>query len=171
MNMLDRKTQPTIYPIAELQLLEPKETLFNNTKLIEFKGGDKEVVRLRVICNAGTKAHENPVIPVAINALMKEGTTNHSAEELADALDFYGAFLHTEITKDRAWVELYCLTKHLENVLPFFAEILTQASFPEREWEVYKQNAIQKLRVNKQKVSFLSRTNLQSALFVEHPYG
>lgn len=99
--MLDRSKQPAVHPIAKLEFIEPIINSVGATKVIEFKGGDKEVIRLRVVFNAGSKYHPNPVIPVAVNALIKEGTKNYSAKELADKLDYYGAFLHSEIDKDR----------------------------------------------------------------------
>lgn len=169
--MLDRTKQPTIYPIANLSFIAPKTQQIGQSRLVEFKGGDKEVIRLRVVFNAGTKQHENPVIPVAVNALMKEGTKNYTAAALADKLDYYGAFLHSEIDKDRSWIELYCLSKHVNSVMPLFTEIIREATFSAEEWGIYKTNAIQNLKQNQQKVSFLAKSKLQEVLFEGHPYG
>lgn len=169
--MLDRSKQPAVHPIAKLEFIEPIINSVGATKVIEFKGGDKEVIRLRVVFNAGSKYHPNPVIPVAVNALIKEGTKNYSAKELADKLDYYGAFLHSEIDKDRAWLELYCLSKHLKSVLPYFIDIVQHAEISQTEWDIYKATAVQQLRLNHQKVSFLAKTKIQSILFDNHPYG
>ena len=95
--ILDRAIQPAVYPIANLSFVTPETRTFGQTTLVEFKGGDKEVIRLRVVYEAGTKHHENPVVPAAVNSLLKEGTKKRSAAQIADELDFYGAFLHTEI--------------------------------------------------------------------------
>lgn len=169
--MLDRTQQPTIHPIASLSFVEPTLDKIGETTIMEFKGGDKEVLRLRVVFNAGSKYHTNPIIPVAVNALIKDGTKNYSAKELADKLDYYGAFLHTEIDKDRAWLELYCLSKHLKSVLPYFIDIVQNAVISDEEWDIYKATAIQQLRLSNQKVSFLAKTKVQSLLFGNHPYG
>jgi zinc protease len=169
--MLDRTQQPTIHPIASLSFVEPTLDKIGETKIMEFKGGDKEVLRLRVVFNAGSKYHANPLIPVAVNALVKEGTKNYSAKELADKLDYYGAFLHTEIDKDRAWLELYCLSKHLKSVLPYFIDIVQNSEISDEEWDIYKASAIQQLRLSNQKVSFLAKSKVQSLLFGKHPYG
>lgn len=169
--MLDRSKQPAVHPIAQIKFIEPTITNIGASKVIEFKGGDKEVIRLRVVFNAGSKYHPNPVVPVAVNALIKEGTKNYSAKELADKLDYYGAFLHTEIDKDRAWLELYCLSKHLKSVLPYFIDIVQHAEISQTEWDIYKATAIQQLRLNHQKVSFLAKTKIQAILFDNHPYG
>lgn len=169
--MLDRSTPPTIFPIADLTFITPEVETINQSIITLFKGGDKDVIRIRVVFNAGSKYHNNPVIPVAVNALMKEGTANYSAEELADKLDYYGAFLQTEIDKDRASIELYCLSKHLNKVLPFFTEIIHQAEISEKEWDIYRTNAIKSLHTSQQKVGFLAKSKLQETLFNNHPYG
>jgi zinc protease len=169
--MLDRSKQPAVHPIATLKFIEPLITNIGATKVLEFKGGDKEVIRLRVVFNAGSKYHLNPLVPVAVNALIKEGTKNYSAKELADKLDYYGAFLHSEIDKDRAWLELYCLSKHLKSVLPYFIDIVQYAEISQTEWDIYKATAVQQLRLNNETVSFLAKTKIQSILFENHPYG
>lgn len=170
--ILDRAIQPAVYPIANLSFVTPETRTFGQTTLVEFKGGDKEVIRLRVVYEAGTKHHENPVVPAAVNSLLKEGTKKRSAAQIADELDFYGAFLHTEINKDHAWVELYCLTKHFSKIIPVFTDILSNPVFHEDEIKVYRNNAIQKLNENFERVSFLAKNKLQGLLFGQaHYYG
>ena len=66
----------------------------------------------------------------------------------------------------------YCLEKHLENCLPLFMEAIEESVFPNKALETLKRNAIQKLKVNEKKNSFVCRRAFAKNIYGEnHPYG
>jgi zinc protease len=86
--------------------------------------------------------------------------------------DYHGAYVHTEVEKDKAYVTLYCLNKHLIQVLPVFEDIIKNAIFPENEFLIYLQNQKQQHIINTQKVNYIARIKFPALLFGEHhPYG
>ena len=121
---------------------------------------------------AGNWYQNKSLIANATNALIKEGTQSYSAFEIADGIDQYGAFLQSEVSFDTASVTLYTLTKHLDKVLPYFKEVICCPTFSEQEFEIYKNNALEKFRVNLEKVSFVARKEFMNSVFGENnPYG
>lgn len=104
--------------------------------------------------------------------MIGEGTSKYTSQQLADALDFYGAYISTRSATDESSVTLYCLSKHLSSCLTYIYEMLTDANFPEDDLKILTQNSVQKLAVNEQKNSFLVRKYFYSSIFGEdNPYG
>jgi predicted Zn-dependent peptidase len=106
------------------------------------------------------------------NRMLQEGTRYRSGREIAEQLDFFGAYLQYEAGADRSGVSLYSLHKHLDAVLPVALELLFQPGFPLTELETTVRNNLQQLEVEGQKVSTLARRQFMKSLFGnQHPYG
>ncbi|RZL47211.1 MAG: insulinase family protein, partial [Pedobacter sp.] len=93
------------------------------------------------------------------------------AMQIAEKVDYYGAFLQTEYGADHTNITLYTLTKHLPSVLTILWSVLNESIFPQHELDIYKQNQKQKLQVSLQKNDFLARKNFANAIFGQTPYG
>jgi zinc protease len=171
--MLDRKTAPEFAQIENIKLSEPLTVILdNNIPLYVINQGTQELVRIEFIFFAGKWYEDKKVVATATNSMLTEGTLHHKATEIADKIDYYGAFVETESSGDTASLVLYCLSKHLENVLPMIKEVLAESVFPERELSIYAQNHKQKLIVNNEKVDYLARKHFNELLYgSHHPYG
>jgi zinc protease len=103
--------------------------------------------------------------------LINNGTAALSAKDIADKVDYYGAFLQTEYGADQSSVKVYTLNKHLSSVLPILRSILTESIFPAHELSIFAQNQKQSLQVNLQKNDFLARKHFAHVLFGNSTYG
>ncbi len=175
MTTLNRKIAPPIHDAVEFDYVLPPinlEHLDNGLPLYWLNAGVQDVVAIDWIFPAGIWFEKKPSVANAVAGLLKNGTSKRTAHEIHEALEFYGANLKTGASNDFASVTLYCLTKHLSKLLPIVYEILTDATFPEQEVEVHKQNAIQKLMVNLRQCEFIANQKIDAMLFGEaHPYG
>ncbi|MEO0312300.1 MAG: hypothetical protein RIQ89_1957 [Bacteroidota bacterium] len=170
---LDRTTQPDFKQITSFDIHQPTiDKLDNGIKVVGFNFGLQNLVKLEfVFPNRFSKADDIFISSIATK-LMTEGTSSQSAKQIADKFDYYGAYLESEEASDYCSIILFTLTKHLPVLLPYFKEIITEASYPSDEIGIYKQNAIQRLKVNQEKVSYLSKATFTHSLFgSEHPYG
>jgi predicted Zn-dependent peptidase len=130
------------------------------------------VAELNWIFDAGLWYESRNAIASATASLLKNGTSTRTAQQLNEALEFYGASLKVSAGNDHASVTLHCLTKHVQQLLPIVYEIITDASFPEDELELYKQNAFQRLAVNLRQCEFVANQQIDATLFgINHPYG
>ncbi|MCO6499019.1 MAG: insulinase family protein [Vicingus serpentipes] len=170
---LDRKKAPEFHQVNNIKFLKPKSiSLKNDIPLHTLSGGTQKIVKIDFIFNAGLWYQNQPLIAHATNALIKEGSKNYTAYEIADGIDQYGAFLQSDVSFDQASVTLYTLNKHLKKVLPFFKEVICSPLFSEKEFNIYKNNALEKFKVNLEKVSFVARSSFMNAIFGENnPYG
>ncbi|MFN3916876.1 MAG: M16 family metallopeptidase [Flavobacteriales bacterium] len=163
-------TAPEIQPISAPRFIYP-EQYDSNQELYMLNAGSQEVVRIEVIFPAGTAMNENPTLAGMCNRMLREGTVKHNARQIADKLDFYGAYLESDTDADKATITLYVMSKFLPNVLPVFFELLTEPAFPEKELDIQKNSFKQQFMENQQKVASLSRMRFSEELFKNHPYG
>ena len=97
----------------------------------EVNMGTQDVVKLEVIFLAGRWWEETPLAARATGTMLKEGTANMTSAQIAEHIDFYGASIHSSGGLDTAGVTVYCLTRHLEKILPVLQDILIQPTFPQ----------------------------------------
>lgn len=173
--MINRKQSPPIKDAVEFDIkLPPLEsfTLDNGVPVYLVRSDEQETLQIEWVFEAGNWYESAALEAAAANALIKNGTRRHSALEISERIEFYGAFFSTRCEHEFASVTLHCLEKHANKLLPVIHEILTEASFPENELELFRQNRKQKLSVNLKKCDFVANQLIEKYLFGEyHPYG
>jgi zinc protease len=111
-------------------------------------------------------------VAVTTSAMLNEGTTVRSAQEIARSLEFYGAYLNLACDKDTAELSVYTLNKHLVPVLDVVEDILKNSVFPKNELVTFVLKAKQHFMVESTKVRTLAIRKFAKELFGEnHPYG
>ena len=170
--MLNRTLAPESKLVDEIHFIEPlKQILNNGIPVFTINAGKQELVRIEFIFENVNWDASNPLDAIAVSHLINNGTKTLTAKEIADKVDYYGAFLQTEYGADQTCIKLYTLNKHMEAVLPILHSILNESIFPEQELAIFIQNQKQSLQVSLQKNDFLARKHFANALFGETPYG
>jgi predicted Zn-dependent peptidase len=173
--VVDRKIVPAIHDAVEFDyILPPVNTvhLSNGLPLYWLNAGVQDVVEIDWVFPAGLWWEAKPAVAHSVAGLLKSGTSKRTAQQINESLEFYGASLKVNAGNDYSTVTLYSLTKHLPALLPIILEILTEASFPESEAAIYKQNTIQRLLVHERQCDFVANQKIDALLFGEaHPYG
>ncbi|TWR25426.1 insulinase family protein [Mucilaginibacter achroorhodeus] len=172
MTGLDRITPPQFNGVENINLIHPeRKELDNGAKMFIFNSGEQELVRIEFIFSNLRFDPAKPLLNVAVNTMLNDGTTTMTAAQIADKIDFYGAFLQFDYGSDSSQVTLYTLTKHLNATLPVVKEVITDSIFPEKELATYKRNQQQKLQVSLQKNDFVARRLFNQAIFGDTIYG
>ncbi|RPD47224.1 insulinase family protein [Hymenobacter sediminis] len=171
--MLDRKVAPPVQPLARVTL--PAADVFslpNGARLHVMRNSAQPVVRLQVVFKAGKWYEPSQGVSLLTARMLLEGTRTRSAKQIADEIAFYGASLECEQGFDRATLTLYCLTRHLDKLLPLVLDVLTEPTFPDVELTQLKTRTIQNIRVERQKPSYLAAEQFSHNLFgPASPYG
>ncbi|GAA4010195.1 pitrilysin family protein [Hymenobacter fastidiosus] len=171
--MLDRKVAPPIQPLVSVKL--PAADVFslpNGARLHLLRNDAQPVIRLEIAFRAGKWYDPSPGISLLTARMLLEGTRTRTARQIADEVAFYGASLECEQGFDRSTLTLYCLSRHLEKLLPLLTDIITEPTFPTVELELLKTRTIQNVRVERQKTSYLASEAFARSLYGdEHPYG
>jgi len=170
---LNRKNSPDVVEIKSIYIKEAQENILSNSiKLYTINASNEEVIKIDFIFDAGSNVQKFKSEAYFTSKMLSEGTSKYSAAQLAEELDFYGAYFQTKNNAEEAIITLYCLNKHLTNCLPIIVEILTDSIFPENDLEILKKNAIQNLKVNEERNSYIVRRAFNEAVFGENTlYG
>lgn len=170
--MLDRTLVPESKQVNDINFISPKkQQLDNGINVFTINAGKQELVRIEFVFENVNWNQSKPLQAIGVSHLINNGTKTFTAREIADKVDYYGAFLQTEYGADQSSVKLYTLNKHLATVLPIVWSILNESVFPEKEIDIFKQNQQQSLKVSLQKNDFLARKNFAHAIFGHSPYG
>lgn len=173
--MIDRTSAPFIKDAIEFDLkLKPyqKMVLNNGVEVYAINAGEQELLQLEIVFYAGNSYEKNKGVALATNFMLKNGTSNKSAFQINEHFEYYGAYCNRSCYNETAVLSLHTLSKHLNVLLPVMREMITEASFPESELDIFKQNSQQKLQVNLKKCDFVANRLIDAYLFgEEHPYG
>ncbi|QNL48903.1 insulinase family protein [Olivibacter sp. SDN3] len=170
--MIDREKAPNYNDISEFKLLEPvKETLNNGIDLFVFNSGEQDLVRIEWVFDNLSVAGANPLYNVALSAMLLEGTKKLSGAEIAEKIDFYGAFLQPEYSFDHTSLTLYVLNRYVGELLPMLKDILTNSIIPSKELDTYIRNNKQSLAVSLNKTDFIARRTFNKSIFGDTKYG
>jgi zinc protease len=169
---MNRKEAPDYQAIDHINLIRPEHTkLGNGCNIYCFNSGDQELVRIEWVFGNLRFDPASPLLNLAVNTMLNDGTKTMTGAQIADTIDFYGAFLQAEYGYDNSEVTLYSLNKHLSNTLPVIKDILTNSIFPEKELETFVRNQQQKLQVSLQKNDVVARRTFNKALYGDTIYG
>ncbi len=169
---MNRQIAPEFRAINNIELIKPEHIkLDNGCNIFSFNSGDQELVRIEWIFSNLRFNPAKPLLNVAVNTMLTDGTSKLSAAEIADKIDFYGAFLQVDYGYDNSQITLYTLNKHLASTLPVIKDILTHSIFPEKELEIFIRNQQQKLQVSLQKNDIIARRAFNKAIYGNTIYG
>lgn len=170
---LNRTLAPEFKQVSTIEFIDViNHNLDNGIELNYINGGTQDIIKIDFIFNAGIWQQHKQLVASTTNALIKEGTKSFTAYEIAEGIDNYGAFLEVENSFDTATVTLYTLTKYLNEVLPYVKEVICCPALCDKEFEIYKNNAIERFKVNLEKVSFVARKEFAELIFGnKNPYG
>jgi predicted Zn-dependent peptidase len=141
-----------------------------NLKVYALRAGVEPVVRIEIVFDAGIMTQSYVGESSYTASMLSEGTKSKSALTLADALDYYGSYFQFRSSAEDLVATLYCLDKHVENCLEYFMEAILYSIFPEKELQIIKKNAIQKLLISNKKNSYLCRKSFyKNVLGEKHP--
>lgn len=173
--MINRQIAPAIHDAIEFDYALPPintESLRNGVALYWLNAGVQEVVEINWVFPAGLWYEEKAAVAHAVSGLLKSGTGSKTANQINEALEFYGASLKVHAGNDYITVTLDSLTKHLPVLLPVVAELFADAQYPQHELELYQRNAIQRLMVSMRECDFVANQQIDVQLFgADHPYG
>ena len=173
MQILDRKKSPAFKTVERIEMIHASEQrLRNNIPVYSINAGTQELIKIEFLFSAGMYQQKIPLQAATVNAMMEEGTSQLNAAQIADKVDYYGAYLETSVSQDSASIVLYTLNKHLKSTLPVIEQIIKDSIFPIAELDTHIRNKKQTFLVNSQKVANVARKRFSELLFGEkHPYG
>ncbi|MFI3261599.1 MAG: pitrilysin family protein [Rikenellaceae bacterium] len=171
--MPNRTEAPKISIPENLNILQ-FETIktANNIDLHYINTGSQDVIRISVVFKAGVKYQSKIFQASSMIAMLAEGTTNFNSDSFAEKVDFYGIYFDQSIDRDYCVVTVCCLQRFLGITLELLKESLTCPTFPQKEFDIFRNKKKQTILIDREKVNVLAREEFIKSLFGEkHPYG
>ncbi len=168
-----RATAPLISTIQKINfpIIQAQRMVCGADLYAELHAG-YEVCKLQLSFLAGRPQEAQRLSSRFAAMMLKEGTTLRSSEELAELFDEYGASIQTSFTLDRVYLTLYCLSRHLDILIPVLVSLINDSNFPDDELARLKEQSQQKLLYDLAKPDIVSYRKVTEMLFGEsHPYG
>jgi predicted Zn-dependent peptidase len=171
--MMDRTIQPTITEAAKPVILVPEAIQLDNGLPVHIlNAGTQEVTRLDFIFDAGLWHESNPLQSALSNAMMQEGSERYSGAQIAENMDFRGAYIQFVVDHHFGTISLISLNKHLPHLLPVVEDLLKHSSFEEHEFETLINRRKQRFLLENKKVKVLCQKKFSEVLFGNHhPYS
>jgi predicted Zn-dependent peptidase len=118
---------------------------------------------------ADDKAH--PGFAELMAGLLNEGTAKRDSRAIAEAAQGMGGSVGGSPTLDGIMVSANALASHAGEMMNLLAEVVRTPSFPAKEVQLAKANALQGLRVAETTPRFRADRAISQAIYGEHPYG
>lgn len=164
---------PPIRTATSLNLVNTESaTLANGIPVIVVPAGSEPICRIELIFDAGSRYQDLIFQASLTNQMIPEGTPGQKGSTIAEAFEYYGSYLNVSADRDEADITVHCLEKHLEPVLCLLSQVVREASFPAEELGIIRDNRIESMKVDEQRVESLARKQFNRLIFGElHPYG
>lgn len=153
--------------------LTERVTLQNGLRLIVAEDRSLPFVTFQLIIDGGSRL-DPPDREGLSNMTAKgllHGTTRHTAQQMSAMLDFIGAYLSTNSSKDYTSVGLKVLKKDLVQGFNLFIDALTQPLFPEDEFRREIQRTFGAIKSIEEDPGELSEREFSKTLFAKSPYA
>lgn len=171
-DMFDRSTPPPIQSVPFAFRKPTRMVLANNVPLYIIKASGQEVVRVDFVFAAGKWHQTQKLQAVFTNRMLREGCRGYSSSDLAERLDYYGAWLELSVAMNRTFVTLYTLKKFFSYTISLVQRMLFEPTFPETQFQTIRANNKVQFMVNMQKGDVLAMRALRRSIYGPfHPCG
>jgi zinc protease len=169
----DPNKKPKAGPVPKAVFPPFTETkLKNGVRVIIVEDHKQPMVWLRTSIMSGTSndgRYQGTANAVA--ALLDAGTTSRTKDDIARKLDFFGATVGAGADVDALDVFTSSMKKDLSQVLPLYADVILNPTFPASEVDQYISEQVSGLTAEKKSSAWPGRMMGRKIIYGEHPYG
>ena len=163
--MLNRKEQPQLTPIENIDFIEPLVyDITENVKLFFMKEVPNETCRIDLYFDAGN-IRSSEGIPSFVNALLLSGTKDKTATQISNEIDALGGFIDSGISAENSVFSLYCLRENAIKLIQLIVDSIDNVAFHEKEVDELLADKKQAFLTNMEKVSYICQREFQQKLF------
>jgi zinc protease len=171
---VDRTKPPQTPPIPTYKLPPVEESkLPNGLGVLLVEDSRFPIVTVRLNFQAGSKFDpaDLPGLSEAVATLLTEGTKTRTSRQLSEETDGIGGTISGSSGPDALTVSGNALSENLPKLMTLLADVAMNASFPQDEINLFKQNRIQNLRAQESEPSFLAERKMSSVVYGTSPYA
>jgi predicted Zn-dependent peptidase len=171
---MDRTKPPQTPDLPVFKLPPVFETRLPNgltVLLVEDKRFPMVTARLGFEAGAKFDPAELRGLSETAGALLTEGTTHRTSRQIAEEAASIGGSIHADSSADSMVLAASALSENLPRMLDLMVDVARNASFPEDEVALRKQNRKQELLAQRADAGFLADEKFSEIVFSPHPYS
>lgn len=168
---LDRSTPPPFSELTDIKLDVPTPiTLSNGMKMWVVGDGEDEINKISIYMTGGA-FHESRIMQATSCSLaVFNGNKNMNYNEIAEAIDFYGAWRAALVHDNCTGFSLSSLNENFDKTLPIFVDCLRFPTFPDAEFELIKRQLSVNCATIRERVKYLANVELMKLYYgTNHP--
>ena len=168
-----RQMPPPLAP-RPLNLPEQSATVLKNgLGLVVVEDKRLPLISFRLAFRSGdaNDPAELPGLSDMMSHLLTEGTTTRTSRQIAEEVERYGATLAVGSSSDFSTVAASTLSVYADEILTLLADVTLNASFPQNEVDLARENTKQLLIQQRAQPTFLASERLSQVMFGKHPYS
>lgn len=148
-------------------------TLANGLQVIAVSHHEQPAVSLRLIVRAGGAQDPaaKPGVATMVAALLDQGTTTRTAEQIASAIDSIGGALGTGSSRDLSSVSAVVMKDSFNLALDMVSDVARNPAFAEEELDRQRQQFQSGLKVSYDDPDYLAGVVFDRLVYGFHPYG
>jgi zinc protease len=160
-------------PVPVVLPTPTETTLPNGLRVIVARTGDLPIVTAQLSIRGGAAMDPDAMAGLTsmTAGLLTQGTTSHSASEIAAAVEAQGDTLGADAGYDTAAASLSGLAATLPQSLPILADVVRHPVFAQDELDRLRQQKLDALSVNLRDPGNLAGAAMARAVFGAGPYG
>ena len=150
-----------------------KTTLSNGLNLWIVPQHELPIVSMNLVINAGgtSESAEKAGVAAMTAAMLTQGTKNRSSVQISNSLQAIGAQVNAGASWDNSGVSMQTITKHLDQALDIYADVVTNASFPDQEFGQLKRRTLGNFLQRKASPTAVAGVVYDKVLYGDQVYG
>lgn len=149
------------------------KSLPNGLKYVIVQNKKLPLVQVRVIINGGARLdpQENQGLTYLTSQLLLKGTTQKSAQQVAEQFEFLGSTISINTDYDYTILSTEFLKYNFNDGMNILGEIITSPAFDSKEIDKEKEKLIADLKSSLEHPSYLANQFFNKFVFEGHPYS
>lgn len=148
-------------------------TLANGLQVIAVSHHEQPAVSLRLLIRAGGALDppDKPGVAAVVAAVLDQGTTTRSAEQIATTIDSIGGVIGSGSGTDLSFIQAIVMKDSLNVALDLVSDLARSPAFAQEEIERQRQQILSGLKVSYDDPEYLAGVVFDRLVYGFHPYG
>ena len=172
--VIEQAEPPPALGVSEFTLPKITETVLDNgLEIVVIEQPNVPIISLDMVFAGGSSAapEDLPGLAGMTGVLISRGTSEHSGQDLAGAIEQIGGALASSGGRDGLSVSVFAMIDDAEFAFELLSDMTLNADFPEAEVERQRQAAMGSLEASLAEPNLVAGRAFSQLLYGEHPYG
>lgn len=169
---MDRSKAPQVNILSEIDI--PSISHFKLDSGIDVyyvESTESEAFKIEAVHQSGFIQMPSASASSLLSKMLLEGTKDFPGKLFLEEIDALGSFIESTPGFDSATISLFGLSRYFKRNVALLASALYRAEMKESRLDFLKKKEINRVKLNLEKGSYLTSTQLRKNLFDSHPYG